>query len=400
MAGYVFISNSTKPTEFEQNNRERVLLSNVSRPCIKAATEMGYDVIFGTNRAEPDKLECEMSIAMYDSHTYRNIFAIKDNLIAYKNLKQVLKNNNVEVIHCNTPVGGMIGRLAGKRYKINKVIYTAHGFHFFKGAPIFNRTILKWAEQLMAHWTDAIITMNEEDYKNAKKFKLKKDGKVYKVHGVGITLDDFKDIKVDEILLRKQLGLSIDDIICISAGDLVKGKNYRTAIDAISKTQNKDIHYLICGVGPEREELENFALKKNVQSRVHFLGFRTDVKELMKISNIFIFTTMREGMPRSLMEAMAAGLPCIVSKVRGNVDLLENNMGGYLIDACDTNNLAILIDKLSANLDLRVKMGDYNLESIKEYDIRVVNNEIKEIYNEVLGMEDEKEKNYAYITKR
>ena len=177
MAGYVFLSNSNKPTEEEQNSRKPVPLTNVSRPCLEAALNMGYDVWFGTNRAEPDTLSCELPVHMYDSHTYRSIFNLKDNMTAYKNLMSILKQEEIEVIHCNTPVGGIIGRICGKRAGVKKVIYTAHGFHFYKGAPLVNRTVFKWAEMLMAHWTDAIITMNQEDYNAAKKFKLRNHGK-------------------------------------------------------------------------------------------------------------------------------------------------------------------------------------------------------------------------------
>ena len=385
MAGYIFIGNSTKPTKETLNSRDDIKLSNVSRPCLNAALDLGYEVVLGVNRNNPHELSCkELPISLYDSHTYRSITAIKDNFIAYKNLCNVIKEKHIEVIHCNTPVGGMIGRFAGRRYHVKKVIYTAHGFHFYKGAPLFNRTVLKWAEQIMAHWTDAIITMNEEDYQAAKKFKLKKGGKVYKVHGVGITLDDFKDIRVDRIAKRNELGLKDTDIVCISAGDLVARKNYSVAIEALAKVKNENLHYLICGVGPEKEHLEKLAEEKGVASRVHFLGFRTDVKEMMKISDIFLFTTLQEGMPRSMMEAMACGLPCVASKIRGNVDLLDEGKGGYLRMVTDVTGFSECLTKLTNDDLLRKQMSEYNLESIKNYDVKVVKEEIKRIYSEVL----------------
>ena len=384
MAGYVFLSNSTKPTEEEQNSRKGIKLTNVSRPCLKTALEMGYEVYFGTNRANPENLDCELPVKMYDSHTYRSITAFSDNKIAYQNLSEVVKKGNVEVIHCNTPVGGMIGRFVGKRYHVKKVIYTAHGFHFFKGAPLFNRTVLKWAEQIMAHWTDVIITMNEEDYQSALKFRLRKGGKVYKVHGVGITLEDFKDIQVDKMAKRQELGLKDTDIICISAGDLVARKNYGIAIEAIANSGNENLHYLICGVGPEKENLMKLATDKGVADRIHFLGFRTDVKELMKISDIFLFTTLQEGMPRSMMEAMACGLPCIASKIRGNVDLLDEGKGGYLRSVSDLEGFAECLRTLAEDEELRKQMSLYNLEAIKAYDVSVVKKEIEQIYQEVL----------------
>lgn len=385
MAGYVFLSNSTKPTQKEQNSREEVKLTNVSRPCLQTALDMGYEVYFGTNRANPESLKCELPVKLYDSHSYRSITAIKDNWTAYKNLSQVVETENVEVIHCNTPVGGMVGRFVGKKYHVNKVIYTAHGFHFFKGAPLFNRTVLKFAERIMAHWTDAIITMNEEDYQSALKFKLRKGGKVYKVHGVGINLDDFSDIQVDYKTKRAELGLKDTDIVCISAGDLVARKNYGIAIETLAKIKNSNVHYLICGVGPKKEELEKLANEKGISDRVHFLGFRSDVKELMKVSDIFLFTTLQEGMPRSMMEAMACGLPCIASKIRGNVDLLDEGKGGYLREASNSEEMAHCLRCLVEDSNLRKKMSEHNLKTIKRFDVKVVKKEIEQIYKEVLG---------------
>ena len=197
MAGYVFISNGNKPNTKEANNRETVKLSNVSQPWLKAALELGYDVWFGINRNNPETIDCILPVHLYDAHTYRSLFNMKDNLVAYKNLMKILNNESIEVIHCNTPIGGMIGRICGKRGKVKKIIYTAHGFHFYKGAPIINNTILKWAEMVMARWTDVIITMNKEDFYAANKFKLKQGGKVYYIPGVGIDTEEFKNIQAD-----------------------------------------------------------------------------------------------------------------------------------------------------------------------------------------------------------
>lgn len=385
MKGYVFISNSTKPSIEKANSRDPLSPTNVSKPCIENALSLGYEVYWGVNRNNPENLKCTYPVHLFDSHTYRSITAFSDNKIAYKNLSKVVREGSVEVIHCNTPVGGMIGRLVGKRYKVDKIIYTAHGFHFYKGAPLFNRTILKWAEQIMAHWTDVIITMNQEDYEAAKKFRLRKGGKVYKVHGVGITLSEYENIFVDRHKKRVELGLKDSDIVCISAGDIVPRKNYGVAIEAVAEAGISHLHYIICGVGTEKELLLKKAKDLGVEKQIHFLGFRKDVKELLKISDIFLFTTLQEGLPRSMMEAMACGLPCIASKIRGNVDLIEDGKGGYLLSPNDVNGFAESMMALSNDELLRKQMGSYNLDVIKKYDIEVVKKEIEEIYREVLN---------------
>lgn len=386
MSGYLFVANSTKPNEEKRKNREPVKLSTVNRPCLYAAKEHGLELFLGVNRDAPEELICEeLPLTCYDSHTYRSITAFKDNRIAYKNICNVLKNNDIQVIHCNTPIGGMVGRLAGKKYKVPTIIYTAHGFHFYKGAPLFNRTVLKWAEKVMARWTDAIITMNREDYEAAKKFKLRRGGKAYLVHGVGIDLSLYETIEVNRDEKRAELGLLDTDVAFISMGDLIPRKNYAVAIEALAKAGNTNAHYFICGKGPLKEELEELASRLGVADRVHFLGFRTDVKELLVAADAFLFTTVQEGLPRSMMEAMASGLPCIVSKIRGNVDLMENGTGGYLCDAKDVDGFAEAIKTVTEDAELRQKMSEFNLKHIKEFDVSVVEKEIREIYNEVLG---------------
>ncbi|EOU1472103.1 glycosyltransferase family 4 protein [Clostridium perfringens] len=384
MAGYVFLSNSSKPSKEEQVSRKEVKLTNVNKPCLKTALDMGYEVWFGVNRESPENLKCELPIHLYDSHTYRSIFNLKDNIIAYKNLMKVLKENNIEVIHCNTPIGGVIGRFCGKRARVKKIIYTAHGFHFYKGAPLVNRTFFKWAEMFMAHWTDAIIIMNKEDYESAKKFRLKRGGKVYYTPGVGIDSKIYRNTNVNKSELRDTLGLKESDVVCISMGDLIARKNYGIAIKSIAKCKNDSIHYLICGTGPELKKLQKLAKEQGVDDRIHFLGFRTDIKELLKISDIFLFTTLQEGMPRSMMEAMASGLPCIASKIRGNVDLLEDGKGGYLVETDSEYQITNKLDELANNPKLRMEMSKANLERIKNFDVKEVEKVIYNIYSDIL----------------
>lgn len=387
MKGYLFISNSSKPTSEKAKSREIIPLGNVRKPCVESAHEMGYEIWIGVNKEKPEELKADVDypVHFYDSHTYRSFFAFKDNGIAFRNTMTVLKKGNFEAIHCNTPIGGVIGRLCGKLARVPHVIYTVHGFHFYKGAPLFNRTVLKWAEMVMAHWTDVIITMNKEDYEAAKKFKLRDNGKVYYVPGVGIDTDVYKNIVVDKGKLRSSLELQDKDIVCISMGDLIPRKNYEVAIKAIAECRNPNLHYLICGKGPELENLKSLAKEQGVEDQIHFLGFRTDIKELLKAADIFLFTTRQEGMPRSMMEAMASGLPCIASKIRGNVDLLEDEKGGYLVPVDDVGIIAERIHGLASDESLRRKMSERNLVRILNFDTAKVKEIISEIYREELG---------------
>lgn len=386
MKKFLFISNGKKPTLDQQSSRKDIIIGNVSIPCIEAALSMGYKIYKGINRINANELKCEngYDIKFYDQSIYRSVFDFKSNFIAYRNLMNLLKNEKIDVIHCNTPIGGFLGRLCGKINKVPKVIYTAHGFHFYQGAPLINRTIFKWAEIWMARFTDAIITMNKEDYQAAQKFKLRNNGKVYYVPGVGVDTNRYQinDINIKE--LRSSLGLSTDDIILIAMGDLIDRKNYKTSINAIAKTNNKALHFLICGEGPKLENLKELSKELGVENQIHFLGFRTDIKELLNIADIFLFTTYQEGLPRSMMEAMSAGLPCIASKVRGNVDLIQEGVGGFLRNPEDSEGFAEVINILASDKELREKMKASNLETIKKFDVENVKKEMKKIYNKEL----------------
>lgn len=385
MKGFLFISNGTKPTKSQLDSREDIRLDNVSLPCIEAAYEMGYEIHKGVNRNRPEELKSssDFEIHFYDQHSYRNIFHLKDVWKAYKNADTYLKENpNIKVIHCNAPIGGVIGRLIGKKYGC-KVIYTAHGFHFFKGAPLFNRTILKGIEKYLARYTDIIITINQEDYESAQKFKLKKDGQVFKVPGVGVDLPKNNISKTREEILGN-LNVPMDAFICICMGDLVKRKNYKTSIEAFEGLKDQNIHFLICGKGPELRNLKKLCRKKNISEKIHFLGYRRDIKDLLSVSDCFLFSSLQEGLPRSTMEAMTAGLPCVVSNIRGNIDLIENNVGGFLINPNDSKGFTRAIKYLYDNPSMCQSMGDWNRERIKEFSIEIVRKYIDKIYSEIL----------------
>lgn len=307
------------------------------------------------------------------------------NLIAFKQIINLMKKEKFDIIHCNTPVGGVYGRLAAKICGIRKVIYQVHGFHFYKGASKLNWLVYYPIEKILAHLTDALVTINFEDYNMSKKFKLRNSGKSYYVPGVGIDLENYQGIVNDNKKLKNELKLKTEDIVCISMGDLIKRKNYKIAIEAIFKTNNKNIHYLICGKGPEEENLKKLCKRLNVEEQVHFLGFRSDVKELLQISDIFLFTTLQEGMPRSMMEAMASGLPCVASKIRGNIDLLEDGRGGFLVEPTDSENFAQKLNLLANDMNLRTKMKKYNLKRVTKFDIKKVENNLNQVYQTVIG---------------
>ena len=353
---------------------------------LEAAKECGmqFHMAANWNQAGDEQIQADekkYNVRIHNIPLARSPYSLA-NIKGLKQLINVIKEENIDYIHCNTPVGGLIGRLAGKKCKVKKVIYQAHGFHFYKGAPFKNWLLYYPVERWLAHYTDAIITINNEDYERAKKFRLRNRGKVYYVPGVGIDISQYPSDRQNRMEKRKELGLGKNDIALISMGDLIERKNYPVAIKAIAEVGNSKLHYYICGQGPDEEELVSLAEKLGVKNQIRFLGYRTDIKELLQAADIFLFTTLQEGLSRSLMEAMASGLPCIASRIRGNTDLLNDSNGGILCNSIDDYKKAI--EKLVKEPAIRKQMSLNNLEAIQRYSVGEISKKIEVVYTSVI----------------
>lgn len=352
-------------------------ITNFSYPSYIVCKNLGIEFHLASNlnnfNFEQNKYK---DIIFHNIECERNPLSIK-NIDALKKLDKIINENEIDYIHCNTPTGGLLGRICGKKNKVKKIIYTAHGFHFYKGAPLINNIVYKFVEKWLAHYTDVLITINEEDYQFAQGMRLHKNGKVYKVNGVGIDTLEYSNIDVNKNKYRKLLGLNSDDFVCIGVGRIEFNKNYELSIKAISQC-NDNVHLLICGDGPEKNKLIQLAKQLHIENQIHFLGFRNDIPQLLKISDCYLSTSKREGLPRALMEAMACGLPCIVSNIRGNKDLIENGINGYLIN--DSNDCLNSLKKLIDDKSLCHTMAITNRNRIKKYDISCIAKKIENIY--------------------
>ena len=351
---------------------------------VEAAKKCGFQFYLAGNfediaKEKLRKDEEEYGVTIKQIDLARSPYSPK-NFTAYKQLVDFIEKEKIDFIHCNTPVGGLLGRLAGKKCKVRKVIYQAHGFHFYKGAPLKNWLIYYPIERWLAHYSDAIITINKEDYDRAQSFRLSNNGKVYYVPGVGIDLSQYELPEDTRKRKREELGLKDTDVALISMGDLIERKNYPVAIEAIAKVNNSNLQYYVCGKGPEEEKLKKMAEDLGVKEQVHFLGFRTDIKELLKAVDIFLFTSKQEGLARSLMEAMAIGLPCVASRIRGNTDLLEGTQCGYLCDSVEEYSAAIT--RITESKSERDEKGKGSVQRIKQFDVNVVTRILVKIYSE------------------
>ena len=338
--------------------------------------------ITSNERVEEFKKELrELGVNIHDIPIPRSMFKINDILKSLILTKRLYNNNNYQFVHCHSPIGGGVSRLAAITYRKRglKVIYTAHGFHFFKGAPLKNWILFYPIEKICSNWTDVLITINNEDF-NIANDKFKANNVIY-VPGIGVHVDEIQNQKIDIDSMRKELGLKSDDYVIMSIGQISIRKNQKVIIEAISLINNPKVKYVIVGFGELEEELQNLANKLNVIDRVIFTGYRQDAKALLHCADLFAFPSLQEGLPASLMEAMSVGLPVVCSDIRGNNDLIENDIGGYLCNSNDYKSFAKKIDYLLNNKDIALKMGKYNQNNILNYDTKVVIDEMKNIYN-------------------
>ncbi len=326
-----------------------------------------------------DELKNKYGFVMHDIQFTRNPISFR-NIKGFRELVKLQKEKHYDFVCCQQPVGGVMGRKLAKKFKL-PCIYTAHGFHFFKGNNPLKNFIFKTVEKHYSRFTTALVTINEEDYLASQKFYAKK---TYKINGIGVDLAKYRvEENFDKENLRKELGLDKDDFVVISIGELNKNKNTYRLLEVIKNIDNEKIKYLVCGQGPLKEEYEKYIEANNLKNRVKMLGFRKNIPELLSISNVFIMPSYREGLPKSMMEAMSVGLPIIASKIRGNADLVTDGENGFLCNVEDNAGYQEKIVKLANDKNLQEKFSLANKEKIKQYSIEKVLEQLDNVYEEI-----------------
>lgn len=351
-------------------------------PCFKFFKEMGWqvDVACHGDRELP-----------YCDNRYKISIerspADKRNLQAYRELKRIIKENHYDIVHCHTPMGGILARLAARseRKRGTKVIYTAHGFHFYKGAPKLNWAVYYPIELIMSSITDCLITINDEDYLFAKKHLLAKE--TVKVNGVGYNSDRFYKISSDEKkILRKEKGYSEDEKLLIYVAEMNANKNQGMLLLALRELLKKEenVRLLIVGADNFGGKYIELAKKLGIAERVDFLGHRDDACDLVHISDIAVGSSLREGLPVNVMEALACSLPVILSDNRGHRALCKNGYNGYVVMPNDYEAMAQKTLSLLTDGKLYSEMSENAAEFVKPYAKENVIVELKEIYEKYM----------------
>lgn len=352
---------------------------------VKILQEYGYEIHYASNFNNPiyycnqEQLR-EQGIVLHQIDIDKSPLSIVRNVKAFFSIRHIIKSEKINAVHCHNPVGGVVGRLAtvGLR-KRPYVIYTAHGFHFYKGAPWKNWVLYYTAEKLMARFTDQIVTINKEDLELARKFKLRKNGKVDKICGVGVDNTRFVRNEAQNALIRGQLNIPIDAFHIVTAAELNDNKNQAVIIEAIAELGRSNVYYSICGSGPNEEVFKKLIKEKNLEKQVKLLGYRNDMPDILSAADCFAFPSKREGLGIAAVEALLCGVPVIGADNRGTREYLRDDSNGIVCKSNKKEGYVKAIRALMDNPNLRRRYS----QTCRDSAIRFTTNEVDRVMRAV-----------------
>ena len=349
-------------------------------PYLQMLKEQGHEVHVAArdNLAEKNGLKLQYTDKFTEIPFARSP-ASTDNIRAYKKLKKLIDTEHYDLIVCNTPMGGIVTRLAAKKARRNgtRVIYMAHGFHFYKGASKKAWLVYYPVERFMARYCDVLVTINEEDFALAKaKFR---NVKVEHIHGVGVRTDRYHPADAGErAAMRSAEGLRGDDFAILCTGELNANKDQKTLILAAAKLKDTipGLRVLLAGNGPLESELRSQIRSLGLEDTVKLLGYRTDLERIVPAMDVIVSCSHREGLPLNIVEAMLCKKPLVAAINRGHNELIQDGVNGYLFTAGDAEKLAEHIEMLYLNEDLRRSFGEAGEDLADKYTVDAVKGEI------------------------
>lgn len=323
----------------------------------------------------------KMKITMHQIDFPRSPVNVRGVLRAGRQLNRLLREQAYVGLHCHTPVAAALARVFAHRWKV-KTVYTAHGFHFYKGAPWHNWLLFYPIERLLSRWTDVLITINREDFERAgKSFHAKR---VVYMQGVGVCTERFATKPDAEHLaaLRAELGIRDGVAAVLSVGELSARKNHEQVIRALAHIRPLRAHYYVVGQG-DQTHLEKVIREEHMESQVTLLGFRTDIADLLHAVDLFVLPSLQEGLPVALMEALAAGVPCLASRIRGNVDLQP--YGVRYFDLKDQKSLERQLSAMTSQILQGAVDFNENVQDVADLDTSVIGEKMSVLYQETFG---------------
>lgn len=300
-------------------------------------------------------------------------------------IRNIVQQKEYDIVHVHTPVAAFVTRFALRNRGVDtlpKIVYTAHGFHFYKGGNALRNFLFLNLEKLAGKWTDRLIVINQEDCDAAKSHSIVPKEKIFSMPGIGLPLNCYNRANIESekvTAIRNELGLADDDTLFTMIAEFNVGKRHCDALQALALTQNKQLHLALAGTGPLFQEMQKLAESLSIARQVHFLGFRKDIPELILASRATILPSEREGLARSVMESLCLGVPVIGADARGIRDIITDK-NGILFPVGDVKALSTAFIQMAS-----APSTTYNAKADDQWDIRSLIESHEKLYRELLN---------------
>lgn len=360
---------------------------------VKILQHMGYTVHYASNMREPHYVNDwerikNMGVLAHHIEIARSPFLFRENKMALHQLLGLIKTYKIQLLHCHTPVGGVLGRLAGLLYREENlvVIYTAHGFHFYKGAPLLNWMAYYPVERWLARYTDILIVINQEDFERARHFRLKKGGCLYRIPGVGLDVRAYAPLSGEERQRRRRkLGIGEEDFFLVSVGELNENKNHQVVLEALAKLKGKGqgrrIRYGICGDGFFRDRLKEQVQRLGLSGQVTLYGYCPRISVILGCADASVFPSRREGLGMAGLESLAMGVPVVAADNRGTREYMRNGKNGVVCRYDDVDGFARgMLYIMDMEEQEREQMRQECVDTVRPFQKRKVRDRMCKIY--------------------
>ncbi len=376
---------------------------------VEILQKKGFTVHYASNFQNPvyecDQKELERrGIICHEISIQKSPMAAAGNIRAWHQLNEIIRKEQIQAVHCHNPMGGVLGRLCSRTAGGQSiyVIYTAHGFHFYKGAPKKNWLLYFPVEYLLARRTDQLITINKEDYKRAESMRLHNGGKITRIPGAGLDAGRFYPDHAAGMALRRRLGIPETDFVFLSAGELNANKNHAVIIKAFRKLLEKEevkkasgsYWLLICGEGRQRAALGRLIHKFSLDGKVLLCGYQQKIVDYYRCADVFLFPSIREGFGMAPVEAMACGLPLVVAENRGSREYAFHNAA--VCGPKDADAFCDAMYRLASDAKLRFSMGKKSRKLSQQFTIDKTTEVMEQVYERLqktLSMQEEQADN-------
>lgn len=366
---------------------------------VKILQEKGYEVHYAANENLPrylfdEQMKQKSGIIFHNICIEKSPLKYRENVKALNQIMDIIWREQIQVLHCHTPLGGVLGRMAGKRCEKQglplKIIYTAHGFHFYQGAPQLTAVIYRMVETYLAKYTDILVTINREDYENARKFQLRPSGSVCLIPGAGLDMEQYVPVTEKQYQnCREKLGIAENQLFLLSVGEVNENKNHRVVIESLRqlREQGWDIShfkYGICGDGTERKALEQLVRNYHLEKWITFYDYQKDVRPFLWAADVFLFPSRREGLGMAALEALSAGVPVIAADNRGTREYMQHGKNGFVCKWNDSNSYIRYIEKIQQmSLEERKRMKSFCRKSVEKFQKKYTCEIMQQVYEDI-----------------